>query len=202
MNREPIFNAVRAMLKRGFTPEEVKSLDLAIEAAGGALLPPAINSTYDRAVMVAELRRDEGERLKAYKDTVGKWTIGVGRNLDDVGIRPEETRLLGITASSARANGITSAQSAALLESDLDEVDAALDKALPWWRTLNPARQRVMVNMAFNLGIRGLLGFQNTLNMIESGDYEGASKNMLLSKWARQVGERANRLSVMMRSGR
>lgn len=157
--------------------------------------------SYDRAAMIAELRRDEGERLRAYRDSVGKWTIGVGRNLDDVGIRPDEEAHLGIDTRAAMANGITADQSAYLLDRDLDHVDAALDKHLPWWRRLDPVRQRVLVNMAFNMGIMGLLGFRNTLRMIEAGSYDLAASNMMASLWARQVKARASRLAVMMRTG-
>lgn len=152
--------------------------------------------TYDRSIMIAELRRDEGERLKAYKDTVGKWTIGVGRNLDDVGTAP-----LTRTVADIKAKGITATESATLLGYDLDRVDADLDKRLPWWRGLDPVRQRVMVNMCFNLGIGGLCGFVNTLRMIQQHRYTEAANNMMLSKWAQQVKGRANRLSGMMKTG-
>lgn len=152
--------------------------------------------TYDRTIMRAELKRDEGERLKAYRDTVGKWTIGIGRNLDDVGAAP-----LTRSVADIKVKGITSAESAAMLDHDLERVDADLDRRLPWWRSLDPVRQRVMVNMCFNLGIGSLCGFANTLKMVETNRYTEASKNMLASKWATQVGERAKRLSGMMRTG-
>lgn len=151
--------------------------------------------TYDRTTMIAELRRDEGERLKAYKDTVGKWTIGVGRNLDDVGTAP-----LTRTVADVKANGISADESAQMLAHDLDRVDGDLDKHLPWWRGLDPVRQRVLVNMCFNMGIGGLCGFVNTLSRVHGGQYAAAAEGMLLSKWARQVGARATRLAAMMRT--
>lgn len=132
-------------------------------------------------LMKAELRADEGERLKPYKDTVGKLTIGVGRNLDDVGISEEE--------------------SGYLLGNDIDRTMMALDNALPWWRQLDEVRQRVVVNMAFNMGVRGLLLFKQTLAAMQSGDYSHAADQMLNSTWATQVGLRASRLSKMMREG-
>lgn len=156
---------------------------------------------YDRAILVAELIRDEGERLKAYRCTAGKRTIGVGRNLDDVGISAEETRALGITAASCIANGITRPHSRALLDSDIVRCEADLDRGLPWWRTLDPVRQRVLLNMCFNLGLKSLKGFVNTLAMVKAGRYADAAANMLKSKWAGQVGQRANRLSAMMKKG-
>lgn len=156
---------------------------------------------FDRAVMIAELVRDEGERLKVYRCTAGKLTIGVGRNLDDVGISASETRQLGITVRSCAANGITRSQSRALLDGDISRCEADLDRRLAWWRALDPIRQRILVNMCFNLGIKGLEGFVNTLAMIKTGRYADAAVNMLKSKWAGQVGQRANRLSLMMRTG-
>lgn len=158
--------------------------------------------TYDRAKMRAELARDEGQRLKAYRDSVGKVTIGIGRNLDDVGIRPEETRRLGITKAFVLANGITPAQSSALCDADIDHAEASLDRALPWWRELDGVRQRVLLNMCFNMGIGSLTGFHNTLEMVRSGNYAGAARGMMSSKWHRQVGARAVRLEAMMASGK
>jgi lysozyme len=131
--------------------------------------------------LLAELRRDEGVRLKPYRCTAGKLTIGVGRNLDDV--------------------GISSAEADALLRNDVARVYADLDARIPWWRGLDEVRRRVLVNMGFNLGISGLLGFKNTLRAIETGDYLVAAQGMLASKWAKQVGPRAERLALMMRDG-
>lgn len=131
--------------------------------------------------MRAELIRDEGVKLKPYRDTVGKLTIGVGRNLDDV--------------------GISEAEAAHLLDGDIERTARALDKALPWWRNLDDVRQRVVLNMAFNMGINSLRRFKNTLAAIQAGKYEDAATGMLASKWAQQVGQRAQRLASMMRKG-
>jgi lysozyme len=75
------------------------------------------------------------------------------------------------------------------------------DRTLPWWRNLSPVRQRVLVNMAFNLGMVGLLTFKNTLGAMQNGSYAAAAAGMLSSKWATQVGVRAERLADMMRTG-
>jgi lysozyme len=128
-----------------------------------------------------ELVKDEGLKLKPYRCTAGKLTIGVGRNLDDVGISASEAMLL--------------------LEHDINRVIAKLSYHLPWWSSLTDNRQRVLANMAFNLGIDGLLKFKNTLSYIQNGNYSEAAKAMLESKWAKQVGERAVRLSKMMEAG-
>ncbi len=137
--------------------------------------------TFDISALVTELRRDEDRRLKPYLDTVGKITIGVGRNLTDVGISSSECSIL--------------------LENDIKRTLIWLDHHLPWWRTLDAIRQRVLINMAFNLGGK-LLTFVNALAAIQRTDYAAAANAMLASKWATQVGARANRLADMMRTGK
>jgi lysozyme len=133
------------------------------------------------SLLRAELKRDEGVRLKPYRDSVGKLTIGTGRNLEAIGIRPDENDYL--------------------LNNDIACVEAALDAALPWWRTLDTVRQRVLANMCFNLGIGKLLGFKNTLPLIQCGQYEAAARGLVQSLWAQQVGPRAVRLSQAMKTG-
>lgn len=140
---------------------------------------PVLSGSSD--LMVRELTRDEGLRLKPYRCTAGKLTIGVGRNLDDVGISQGEAEIL--------------------LRNDIDRACADLDRSLPWWRGLDPVRQRVLCNMAFNMGIGGLLTFKSTLTLIQMGKYLDASQRMVASKWAGQVGPRAERLALMMRDG-
>lgn len=122
----------------------------------------------------------EGLRLKPYRDTVGKLTIGVGRNLDDV--------------------GITRAEALFLLRNDVEEVRTQLER-YPWYTQLDPVRQKVLIDMAFNLGIGGLMQFRKMLAALEAGDYGKTADEMLDSKWARQVGKRAQRLAEMMRTG-
>lgn len=156
---------------------------------------------YSRPLLERELVRDEGERLRAYLCSASKWTIGVGRNLDDVGISAAETKALGITVASARRDGITRVQSRALLGNDIDGCERDLDRRLPWWRTLDDVRQRVLLNMCFNLGITRLLGFVNTLKAVRDHDWRRAHDGMLASKWAGQVGVRADRLAAMMLTG-
>lgn len=130
---------------------------------------------------IAELRRDEGVVRHAYKDSLGYLTIGVGRLID---------KRKGGKLSDDEINY--------LLMNDIKECVADLDKHLPWWRSLSDVRRRVLVNMRFNLGMQGLLGFRNTLRFIEAGDYKRAAENMLKSLWAKQVKGRAVRLAYMM----
>ncbi len=138
-------------------------------------------ATFDLSKLLSELSRDEGRRLKPYLDTVGKMTIGVGRNLTDVGISYEESNLL--------------------LDNDIARTLTWLDLNLPWWRNLDEVRQRVLINMAFNLGDK-LLTFVNALAAMQRRDYALAADNMLASKWVKQVGNRAKRLAHMMRTGK
>lgn len=135
----------------------------------------------NRDRLIEQLRIDEGVRYKPYKDTVGKLTIGVGRNLDDRGLSPDEVDYL--------------------LSNDIKIVEADLDRALPWWRNMTDARQEVLANMCFNLGISRLLGFKNTLQFMKDGKYEAAARGMEASMWFRQVGGRAQRLVKMMEKG-
>mgnify|MGYP001245844883 CR=1 FL=1 len=135
----------------------------------------------DESRLIEQLIDHEGEKLLPYRDTVGKLTIGVGRNLTDVGISREESRYL--------------------LANDIKKVVAQLDAKLPWWDSMTEVRQRVLVDMCFNLGITGLLGFNNALAAMKMRDYEEASYGMANSHWASQVGKRAETLSAMMRRG-
>lgn len=130
-----------------------------------------------------QLIAHEGLRLDMYKDTVGIWTIGVGRNLEDVGLRSE-------------------AEARFLLKSDILKISSELERRLPWIEGLDEVRTRVLLDMAFNLGSAGLMKFQNTLRYVSEGRYDLAAQEMLDSKWARQVGRRAQRLSKMMESGK
>lgn len=130
--------------------------------------------------LLEQLRRHEGLRLKPYKDTVGKWTIGIGRNLDDV--------------------GITEAEALHLLANDVKRVKKELDYRIPWWSELPPKAKQVLQNMCFNLGWPRLAGFRKFLDALERRQYSIAADEMLDSRWAQQVGYRARELSDMVRS--
>ena len=130
----------------------------------------------------AQLVRHEGIRLKPYRCTAGKLTIGIGRNLDDCGISQKEAY--------------------AMLERDILDCEQRLIDEIPEiYNNLDEVRQSVLLNMCFNLGIKGLMGFKTTLSFIAAGDWERAANNMLASKWAKQVGRRAIELAEMMRKG-
>ena len=135
----------------------------------------------DRAAMTRQLRLHEGERLKPYRCTAGKLTIGVGRNLED--------------------RGITAEESAYLLANDISREERELLRALPWVAKLDEVRQRVLLDMSFNMGLGTLLTFKRTLAAVQARQYQQAASMMLDSRWARQVGQRAQRLSRMMATG-
>ena len=88
-----------------------------------------------------------------------------------------------------------------LLRNDIKRTCEEVRKALPWFDTLSTNRQQVLINMGFNLGTKGLLGFKNTLEFVRTGQYDAAAKGMLASKWAKQVGNRSVELAEQMRNG-
>lgn len=128
------------------------------------------------------LRLHEGVRRLPYRDTVGKLTIGVGRNLDDRGLADDEIDYL--------------------FTNDLTGAWVELIMRLAWVRDLDVVRQAVLLDMAFNLGVPRLMTFRRALAAAHSGNYAQAAEEMLDSTWAGQVGRRAVRLAEMMRSGR
>lgn len=135
----------------------------------------AVNNIADQLI------RDEGLQLKAYQDSKGIWTIGIGRNLQDKGISKDEAENM--------------------LWNDLKDVALGIVAALPWSQRLDSPRFGVLKNMAFNLGVVGLLQFRNMLTKLQANDYDGAAAEMLNSEWAKEVGARADRLALQMRTG-
>ncbi len=150
----------------------------------------------------------EGLRLKPYKCPAGKWTVGVGRNLEAKGLTKEEKeRILGVGGLSKLEvidvlleRGISENEALFLLRNDIAEVTAQLER-FDWFRALGPVRRKVLIDMCFNLGMAGLLGFQKMIEALKRADYERAADEMVNSKWYGQVGERGRRLERMMRTG-
>ena len=135
----------------------------------------------DRELLIEELKRDEGVELTVYTDTVGISTIGVGRNLQDVGVSMEEAEFL--------------------LSNDIDVAVNELQRTFDWFEGLSDARQRVCINMCFNLGLTRLLNFKKFLAAMAAGDWETAGVEMIDSKWSRQVGARSTRLKDLLLEG-
>lgn len=135
--------------------------------------------------LVGDLKLEEGLRLEAYPDPISggpPWTIGYGHTGREV--HP------GLVW--------TEAQATAVLEGDIAATSRGLDTALTWWRTLSDLRQDCLVDMAFNLGVHGLMAFDAYLRLVRAGDYQDAAADQLGSRWARQVGHRARRLARQM----
>lgn len=134
-----------------------------------------------RDIALQALKIDEGLRLHPYLCTAGKQTIGYGRNLDDV--------------------GITEAEAEAMLRSDIEIAiqDAKSFATAAVWQRLSPYRQAVLINMAFNLGLSRLSQFKRMQTNLARHAYADAADEMLNSRWARQVPNRARRLAELMR---
>lgn len=123
----------------------------------------------------------EGYAPLAYICPTGHMTVGYGHNLED--------------------NAIGKTVANMLLKQDLEQAERAVKQAFPWYEQLDEARQFVIVDMAFNMGIKKLCSFKKTIAHIVAGDYEAASTEMLDSKWATQVKGRAYKLAYIMRTG-
>jgi lysozyme len=138
------------------------------------------NHSFMKEVM-EDLARDEGFRQHPYLCSAGALTIGYGRNLD--------------------AKGVSRAEADILLRNDVVDAQADLERVFPVASSLSDARYRALVNMMFNLGAERFMGFRRMRAAIERGDFEAAADEMLDSRWARQVGARAERLADLMRRG-
>jgi lysozyme len=134
--------------------------------------------------LTTQLRRDEGEVLTAYKDSLGYLTIGVGRLIDK-----------------RKGGGISPEESAYLLGNDIARIDADLRSRLEWFAALDEARQGALLNMAFQLGVAGLMKFTNTLAAIRDERYEHAAELARQSLWAKQTPERAKRVCLQISTG-
>lgn len=135
----------------------------------------------DEQRLIDQLKIHEGEVFLPYKDTAGKWTIGVGRNLTD--------------------KGISMATSEQMLKEDIQEAVDELNRVYPEWCDLTESRQIVLCNMAFNMGMPTYLTFSRFWAAIRSSEWHTAADEMLDSQWARQVGNRATELAELMRNG-
>jgi len=123
----------------------------------------------------AQLRRDEGVQHDVYMDTEGFLTLGVGHRL--------------------RARPLSDAAVDQILRDDVAGITEELVGVHPWVARLSPARQGAFVNLAFNLGVNGLGTFKKLLSAAQREDWSTAGKELLDSKYARQVGDRAKRLA-------
>lgn len=126
------------------------------------------------------IKSHEGLRLKLYKDSVNKWSLGYGRNIEDMGISKEEADYL--------------------FESDYKRVQKEL-LTLPWYLGLKLNARDALTDMCFNMGLTRLLEFKTMIMYLQAKNYTGASKEILNSKWATQVGQRAKDVALLMTQG-
>jgi lysozyme len=132
----------------------------------------------------SQLIRDEDCILHAYPDHLGFLTIGVGRLIDK-----------------RKGGGISRTEAEYLLDNDIAKRTSAIAQALPWTAALDEARRGVLVNMAFQMGVNGLLGFKNTLAAFERKDWPAVAAGMRDSDWHEQTPNRADRLIEQVLSG-
>lgn len=142
------------------------------------------------------LKLHEGLRLQPYRCSRGKLTIGVGRNLDDNPFTVEEEKIVGDWR-----HGITKEVAMYLLRNDIKTTYRNLKKYIPCFSELDEERKYALIDMAFNLGIVGLLKFQKMLAHIACGNYEQAADECLNSRYAKITGRRAERIAEVIRSG-
>ena len=133
-----------------------------------------------REIFAKHLEWSEDRRQFLYEDSVGLLSIGVGRNLEENGLRECEIDFM--------------------LKNDMDD---AIGEAstLPYWSKLNSSRKIVVADMVFNMGLPRFRGFVRTNRALAAHDYEWAADEMVDSKWFRQTGRRAKRLVKVMRAG-
>lgn len=157
---------------------------------------------YNRSHFLDKLIEHEGLVLTVYQDTLGIDTIGIGRNLKDRGISKEELDYLDIPNMEViYEHGISEADARYLALNDIAIVENELCRVHPCVEELDGVRQLILMDMAFNMGVPRLCKFKKMWNAIHEQNFEAASLEMMDSKWARQVGKRAKKLSDAMKTG-
>jgi lysozyme len=146
--------------------------------------------------LLEQLKRHEGFRQHVYKDTMGFDTIGYGYCLPKNPLKLTDNEI-----NIYRREGIKESVASYILQRCIDELRKTLLVKIEGFADLDDVRQDVLINMALNLGVSGLMKFRNTLTAIKHGEYKMASLEMLDSVWAKQVKGRANELALQMRNG-
>lgn len=150
----------------------------------------------DSHEIINRVARHEGIVLKPYRCPAGYLTIGAGRNLEANPLTEEELKVVGDWQ-----HGITKNAALYLLKKDLLRCNRQCKAELPFWNRLDPERKFALLDMCFNLGMKRLLKFEKMLAAIEIGDYRGAAKECLNSRYAKQVGKRARCIANLLESG-
>jgi lysozyme len=148
-----------------------------------------------KEIIVKALTVEEGLRLVVYKCTAGHPTIGIGHNLNAMPV----DKIIG--RSITKSKTITKEEAYKIFYYDLHKLLIDINREIPWFKDLDATLQYVLISMAFNMGIYGLLKFKNTLNAFRTGDKAGMLSGMAGSKWAKQVPNRAKRLMNMVKTG-
>lgn len=142
------------------------------------------------------LRYDEGEKLELYLDTEGYWTIGIGHLVTKNPLKAEAIRILG-------SDKITKEQSEKMFNEDVQDALRAIKNSTlnRTYQSLDKVRQDALVNMVFQLGLKGVQNFKNMIKALDAKNFALAAKEALDSRWARQTPKRAYRVSEVLRTG-
>jgi len=150
---------------------------------GGIQDGQSVVTNDDQIRLRAQLKSDEGCVLYAYPDSLGFTTVGYGRLLDH-----------------RKGGGISESEAEYLLDNDICKVGIAL-APFAWFQAQDSVRQAALVNMAFNLGVPGLLHFPHFLGFMASKDYTQAVAELVDTPWHKEVGARADRIMALISSG-
>ena len=131
-----------------------------------------------------QLKHDEGWRASAYQDHLGFWTIGYGFLIDE-----------------RRCGKLPARVAEFWLDHLLDKLTAELAVRVPCWDEQPEIVQEALANMAYQLGVNGLLKFKRMLRAVALRHYGEAARHALDSKWAEQTPNRARRVANMIRAG-
>ena len=187
MSDKALFDAVRAIKGKALTQSDVDLINRALPDAP-AVASAGVTEQIDPndALLIKELERDEGRVLHAYQDSLGFWTIGIGRLIDR-----------------RKGGGITNEEADYLKRNDIARLKRDLDRLIPWWRQADPVRQRAIQNIAFNLGADGLVKkWPNTVAMMKAGRWKEAAAAIRNNRvWVSQVKDRAERVAKQIEKG-
>ena len=147
-----------------------------------------------------QIKIHEGVRRKVYLDTTHHRTVGVGFNLE----RQDAEKVLRSVGANYQdvvrgEYNLSNEQMRLIFEHDLKVLEDEARRAVSNYDELSDIRQRVVCDMLFNLGLPKFLKFKTTISHIENKRFDSAADNMLASKWATQVKDRARMLANMMR---
>ena len=126
------------------------------------------------------LIRHEGWMEKPYQDSLGIWTIGVGRNL---------------------SRGLAEHEIMYLLQSDIATCEDELSRNLPWFDDLDTVRRDCMIDLCFNMGYPRLSKFTKALAAMSEGNWDRAAYEFMDSRWSKQVKTWAVDICNMIKTG-